>query len=65
MGAGEDFVSFLNQTDAVKSNHIYGDPDNSDAGSVNIYGDGQVGWSYLDIKPEPDLYGTLADLALN
>eukprot|EP00043_Microstomoeca_roanoka_P025415 m.8619 g.8619 ORF g.8619 m.8619 type:complete len:356 (-) comp5493_c0_seq1:309-1376(-) len=52
--SGEAFVSFLNQQ--VQSTHIYGDTEDA-----SLYGDGQVGWSYLDVKPDPDMYGTLAD----
>lgn len=29
-----------------------------------IYGDGQVGWSYFDVKPDPDIYGTLGELEI-
>ncbi|EDQ90099.1 uncharacterized protein MONBRDRAFT_32006 [Monosiga brevicollis MX1] len=57
---GESLANFLN----VKafSRNIYGD-DDEDASDA-IYGDGTVGWSYLDVKPEADdTYGTLADFA--
>eukprot|EP00730_Choanoeca_flexa_P005258 TRINITY_DN11917_c0_g1_i2.p1 TRINITY_DN11917_c0_g1~~TRINITY_DN11917_c0_g1_i2.p1 ORF type:complete len:403 (+),score=83.24 TRINITY_DN11917_c0_g1_i2:70-1278(+) len=56
--SGAKLVEFLNQQAA--SRNIYGD----DSDDENLYGDGEIGWSYLDVKPElEDTYGTLADFA--
>eukprot|EP00055_Hartaetosiga_balthica_P006965 m.23176 g.23176 ORF g.23176 m.23176 type:complete len:381 (+) comp5529_c0_seq1:46-1188(+) len=45
---------------SVQSSHLYGDDEGD-----NIYGDGQVGWSYFDIQPNSDMYGTLADVIMS
>eukprot|EP00056_Hartaetosiga_gracilis_P003974 m.69954 g.69954 ORF g.69954 m.69954 type:complete len:382 (+) comp11655_c0_seq1:65-1210(+) len=55
---GEDVVQLLNVK--VQSNHLYGDDEED-----NIYGDGQIGWSYFDIQPNSDMYGTLADVIMS
>jgi len=56
--AGQQFAQFLN--DNVSSEPMYGEADDGD---VDIYGDGtSPGWGYLDVKPDEDLYGGLADV---
>eukprot|EP00049_Salpingoeca_infusionum_P004482 m.79956 g.79956 ORF g.79956 m.79956 type:complete len:412 (+) comp12585_c1_seq1:477-1712(+) len=56
---GDELAAFLNAN--MQSGHIYGDDVQDDA----IYGDGDIGWSYLDVAADEDMYGTLADLASN
>lgn len=54
---GQEFAQFLNQN--VKSQPLYGEIGEGDA----IYGDGaEPGWGYLDVRPDEDLYGGLADV---
>lgn len=54
---GEQFAKFLN--DNVQSQPLYGEV--GDDGQ--LYGDGaEPGWGYLDVKPDEDLYGGLADV---
>lgn len=50
---GDDLVRYLNEHDT------YGPRIIEQEEEAEIYGDGQVGWSYLDVKPDPDIYGTL------
>lgn len=53
---GAKFAEFLNEN--VASAPIYGETDEGD-----VYGDGAApGWGYLDVKPDEDLYGGLADV---
>eukprot|EP00039_Didymoeca_costata_P018693 m.334568 g.334568 ORF g.334568 m.334568 type:complete len:320 (+) comp17385_c0_seq1:317-1276(+) len=54
---GQEFAKFLNEN--VASQPLYGEVGEGDA----IYGDGaEPGWGYLDVKPDEDLYGGLADV---
>eukprot|EP00038_Savillea_parva_P006083 m.161576 g.161576 ORF g.161576 m.161576 type:complete len:313 (+) comp12090_c0_seq1:67-1005(+) len=54
---GQQFAQFLNSN--VQSQPLYGEV--GDDGQ--LYGDGQEpGWGYLDVKPDEDLYGGLADV---
>lgn len=54
---GQEFAQFLN--DNVASNALYGEVGDGEG----IYGDGaEPGWGYLDVKPDEDLYGGLADV---
>eukprot|EP00041_Stephanoeca_diplocostata_P012255 m.205411 g.205411 ORF g.205411 m.205411 type:complete len:320 (+) comp18875_c0_seq2:98-1057(+) len=54
---GREFADFLNQN--VASQPLYGE-----IAGEGVYGDGQAepGWGYLDVKPDEDLYGGLADV---
>lgn len=55
-GEGANFAQFLNEN--VASQPIYGEADPGD-----VYGEGAgPGWGYLDVKPDEDLYGGLADV---
>lgn len=54
---GNEFAKFLNEN--VSSQPLYGEVGNNEG----IYGDGaEPGWGYLDVKPDEDLYGGLADV---
>ncbi|EGD74877.1 hypothetical protein PTSG_07105 [Salpingoeca rosetta] len=54
--SGAQLAEFLNDDTRVHSNSLYGEvPEDT------VYGDGQVGWSYLSVAPDDDTYGTLAD----
>jgi hypothetical protein len=54
---GEEFAQFLN--DNVASQPLYGEIADGEA----LYGEGaEPGWGYLDVKPDEDLYGGLADV---
>jgi len=54
---GNEFAKFLNEN--VQSQPLYGEVGNNEG----IYGDGQEpGWGYLDVRPDEDLYGGLADV---
>eukprot|EP00035_Acanthoeca_spectabilis_P035282 m.33530 g.33530 ORF g.33530 m.33530 type:complete len:330 (-) comp7201_c0_seq1:118-1107(-) len=54
---GQQFAEFLNHN--VQSQPLYGEV--GDDGQ--LYGDGaEPGWGYLDVKPDEDLYGGLADV---
>ena len=55
-GAGQDFAKFLNEQ--VPSQAMYGEI----ADDAAVYGDTEPGWGYLDVKPDEDLYGGLADV---
>lgn len=60
---GAQFTQFLNEN--VESKALYGEiGDGAEGGdSAAIYGDGaEPGWGYLDVKPDEDLYGGLADV---
>lgn len=54
---GGQFAQFLNEQ--VQSSPLYGETE----GEEPLYGDGAApGWGYLDVKPDEDLYGGLADV---
>jgi len=55
---GEEFAKFLNEN--VQSQPLYGEVGGDEG---QLYGDGaEPGWGYLDVKPDEDLYGGLADV---
>jgi len=55
---GQQFADFLNEN--VQSQPLYGEVGDEEG---QIYGDGvEPGWGYLDVKPDEDLYGGLADV---
>jgi len=58
---GAQFAEFLNEN--VASQPLYGEVGPGGADGSAIYGDGaEPGWGYLDVKPDEDLYGGLADV---
>lgn len=61
---GQEFAKFLNEN--VASDPLYGEvgPGGAPGGGGDpIYDEGNApGWGYLDVKPDEDLYGGLADV---
>lgn len=56
---GAKFAEFLNEN--AQSEGLYGEAGDGDGN--DIYGEGATpGWGYLDVKPDEDLYGGLADV---
>jgi len=58
--AGGQFADFLNAN--VASSPLYGELPTDDGGEALYDESNGPGWGYLDVKPDEDLYGGLADV---